>query len=73
MNGMDEAQALINEHMRTAKTDFQLMVEAIDHMKITPRQKDFVRAAMQCAIEYACMKRAGFTLSPDPVGRGQEP
>lgn len=63
MNGVDEAQAKINEHMRTAQTDFQLMVEAIDHMKITPKQKEFVRAAMRTAIEYACMKRAGFVLS----------
>ncbi len=54
MNGMEQ-------------TDFQLMVEAIDHMKITRRQKDFVRAAMQCAIEYACMKRATAKKVSHPV------
>ena len=46
-----------------SQTDLQLMVEAIDHMKITPKQKEFVRAAMRTAIEYATMKRAGFSLS----------
>lgn len=46
------------------KTDYQLMVDAIDHMKITPKQKEFVRAAMRAAIEYACMVKAGFELDP---------
>lgn len=32
------------------------MVESVDAMKITPKQRDFVRAAFRAAIEYANAK-----------------
>lgn len=32
------------------------MVDSVDAMKITPKQRDFVRAAFRAAIEYANAK-----------------
>lgn len=34
------------------------MCESVDVMKITPKQKDFVRAALRAAIEYANAKHS---------------
>lgn len=42
-----------------------LLVEAIDHMKLTPSKKEFAKAVMRTAIEYAAMRQAGFELALD--------
>lgn len=40
-------------HATTAQNLVNKMCESIEIMKITPKQKDFVRAAMRAALEYA--------------------
>jgi hypothetical protein len=43
---------------------FQLLVESLDHMDLTPSKKDFARAVLRAAVEYACMRQAGFVMAP---------
>ena len=64
------AEAAIAAMPDLCQSDYLLMVESIDHMKITPKQKEFVRAAMRCAIEYVAMKKAGFELDALPNSNG---
>lgn len=52
----------------TKKADqkiYPLLVESIDHMKLTPSKKEFARAVLRSAIEYACMRQAGFEMASD--------
>lgn len=49
---------------KTDKKLYPLLLESIDHMKLTPSKKDFARAVMAAAIEYACMRQAGFVMAP---------
>lgn len=41
---------------------FQLLVESLDHAKLTPSKKEFARAVLRHAVEYACMRQAGYTF-----------
>lgn len=50
--------------MDDSKKLFPLLVEAIDHMKLTPSKKEFAKAVMRTAIEYAAMRQAGYVLEP---------
>jgi len=47
------------------KKIYPLLVESVDHMKLTPSKKEFARAVLRAAIEYACARQAGFALSSD--------
>ena len=48
------------------------MCESIDHMKITDRQKEFVRAAFRSAIEFANAKN-GMHASQNAKDAAQSP
>jgi hypothetical protein len=39
-----------------------LLVESLDHMSLTPSKKEFARAVLRAAIEYACARQAGFVM-----------
>ena len=49
-----------------------LLCESIDHLKLTPSKKEFAKAVLRRAIEYAAMREAGFVLEPDhqPLSAG---
>lgn len=44
---------------------YPLLVESLDHMKLTPSKKEFARAVLRAAIEYACARQAGFVFVSD--------
>jgi hypothetical protein len=44
---------------------FQLMLESLDHMKLTPSKKEFAKAVLRAAIEHAAMRQAGFIVQKD--------
>ena len=44
---------------------FPLLIESLDHMKLTPSKKEFARAVLRAAVEYACARRAGFVMVPN--------
>jgi hypothetical protein len=50
---------------------YPLLVENIDHMKLTPSKREFARAVLRAAIEYACMRQAGFKFTA-PDRRGEK-
>jgi len=41
-----------------------LMAESVAHMDVSPRNRELIKAAMRCAIDYAHHRRAGYELSP---------
>ena len=41
---------------------YQLLTEAVDHMILSKTKKEFAKAVIRTAVEYACMKEAGFIL-----------
>lgn len=41
---------------------YLLLAEALDHMDLKPTEKEFAKAVLRAAIEYATMRRAGFVL-----------
>jgi hypothetical protein len=45
---------------------YPLLVESLDHMKLSPSKKEFARAVLRLAIEYACARQAGFVFKPNP-------
>lgn len=42
------------------------IADGLPHLKLTPGQKEFVKASMRACVEYAAMTRAGYKLSPEP-------
>ena len=44
---------------------FPLLIESLDHMKLTPSKKEFARAVLRAAVEYASARRAGFVMVPN--------
>ena len=51
------------------KRIYPLLVESLDHMKLTPSKKEFARAVLRAAIEYACARQAGFKFVPNPKSK----
>lgn len=43
---------------------YPLLAEAIEHMDLSPSKKEFARAVLRSAIEYACARQAGFVFVP---------
>lgn len=42
------------------------IADGLPHLKITPNQREFVKASMRACVEYAAMTKAGYKLSPAP-------
>jgi hypothetical protein len=50
---------------------YPLLVESIEHMKLTPAKKEFARAVLCAAMQYACARQAGFVMEQSDVVRNR--